>query len=205
MHARHPLIIARYSSSRTFTLVLATGGLSEKALRQLSEVLWDAGVPLVVIRAYGFIGYIRLQVKEHTIMESHPESKFVDLRLDYPFPSLVSYMDSQDLDGMTKQQHGHTPYLVVLHKCLHQWKKEHDGAPPSSYAEKKAFKEMIMERRLKNEDGVPEEEENFEEACKAVNIALHGTHIPSKVQKILEDPCCTNLHRGSSDFWVICR
>ncbi len=190
---------------RTFSLVIATGGLSEKALRSLSEVLWSAGVPLAVVRAYGFVGYIRLQVKEHTVVESHPETKFTDLRLDCPFPQMLAYMDSQDLDGMTKQQHGHTPYLVILHKFLQRWKAEHDGAPPRTYKEKKAFKEAIMEGRRKNEEGIPEEEENFEEACAAVNIGLHGTRVPSTVRAILDDPCCMNLQRGSPDFWIICR
>ncbi len=139
-------------------------------------------------------------------MESHPESKFTYLRLDCPFPSLLEYMDSQDLGGMTKQQHGHTPFLVLLHKFLQQWKAEHGGVAPKTYKEKKAFKEMIMEGRLKNEEtGAPEEEENFEEACKAVNIGLHATHIPSKVRQILDDPCCTGIGRKSTDFWIICR
>ena len=81
-------------------------------------------------------------------MESHPESKFMDLRLDCPFPSLLAYMDSQDLGEMNKQQHGHTPYLVLLHKFLLKWKEEHQGAAPKTYKEKKAFKEMIMEGKF---------------------------------------------------------
>ncbi len=55
---------------RTFSLVVASaGGMSEKALRDLSKVLWEAGVPLVVVRAYGFIGYIRLQVSWVSLTE----------------------------------------------------------------------------------------------------------------------------------------
>ncbi len=185
--------------------MVATGDLPEKTLRTLSKYLWESDVPLMVVRAHGFIGYIRLQLREHTIIESHPESKFMDLRLDSPFQDLLDYMNSQDLDSMTKQEHGHTPYLVILHKYLQRWKKEHEGNPPRTYKEKTAFKAMIMEGRLKNEDGVPEDEENFEEACQSVNIGLHRTHIPSKVQKIFDDSCCSNLTKSSSDFWLVAR
>lgn len=58
---------------------------------------------------------------------------------------------------------------------------------------------------LKNADGVPEDEENFEEAVKAVNTALEPTSIPSNVRKIFEDEKCKNLSSGSEDFWLIAR
>ena len=46
----------------TFTLVVATD-LSEKSLKAVSRILWDAGVPLVLVKSCGFIAYIRLQVR----------------------------------------------------------------------------------------------------------------------------------------------
>lgn len=45
----------------------------------------------------------------------------------------------------------------------------------------------------KNEDGVPEAEENFEEAIRAVNYALVPTAIPKDIQDILNDNACINL------------
>ena len=38
-----------------------------------------------------------------TVVESHPDNAHPDLRLDRPFPGLVQYVDSLDLDTMTKQ------------------------------------------------------------------------------------------------------
>ena len=46
---------------KSFTLVIAAD-VGEKSLRRLSEILWEGKVPLMVVRSYGFIGYIRLQV-----------------------------------------------------------------------------------------------------------------------------------------------
>lgn len=37
-----------------------------RVLLQLADVLWQQSIPLLVCRSYGFIGYMRLVVKEHT-------------------------------------------------------------------------------------------------------------------------------------------
>ncbi|KAK3085260.1 hypothetical protein FSP39_000802 [Pinctada imbricata] len=198
-----------------FTLVIATN-LCERTLLQLDALLWEKNVPLLVCRCYGFVGYMRLVVKEHTgeytetqsslkLTESHPDSAHEDLRLDRPFDGLVKYCDSLDLDSMDKKDHSHTPWLVVIYKYLQKWKESHNNEAPKNYKEKKEFKEFIREGIRKNEDGVPEEEENFDEAIKSVNTALVPTRIPSEASSLFEDPCCTNLTAGSKPFWILLR
>jgi len=190
---------------KSFTLVIAAD-IGEKSLRRLSEVLWEGKVPLMVVRSYGFIGYIRLQVEEHAVVESHPANEMADLRLDRPFPGLVRYMDAMDLDSMDKQKHGHTPYLVILYKCLQSWRETHGGLAPKNYREKQEFKELIRAGIRKNEEsGVPEDEENFEEALQAVNTSLNPTRIPTEVSDILADEKCGKLTAKSNNFWFICR
>ncbi|XP_059091053.1 NEDD8-activating enzyme E1 regulatory subunit-like isoform X2 [Tigriopus californicus] len=189
---------------KSFTLVVATD-MSEKSLKQLSSLLWQANIPLMVVRAYGFISYIRLQVKEHTIVESHPDNEFPDLRLDQPFPALIQFMESQDMKAMDKHEHMHTPYVVILYKYLQKWKAEHGNQMPINYKEKKQFKETILEGVLKSPDGLPEDEENFTEAVNAVNTTLIPSKVPDEVQAILDDDQCMNLNLKSSDFWFIVR
>lgn len=82
------------------------------------------------------------------MVESHPDNELQDFRLDCPFPGLVEYMESQDLDTMTKEQHSHTPYLVVVYKFLEKWKLEHDGNIPKTYQEKREFKAMIEDGKF---------------------------------------------------------
>jgi hypothetical protein len=41
--------------------VIATN-LDEKTTVALSSLLWDSNTPLMLVRSYGLIGYIRLQV-----------------------------------------------------------------------------------------------------------------------------------------------
>lgn len=52
---------------RNFSLVVVTS-MGERALKVLSELLWEANIPLVVIRSYGFVGYIRLAIVIKLIM-----------------------------------------------------------------------------------------------------------------------------------------
>ena len=39
----------------------------------------------------------------YPVVESHPDNAHPDVRLDRPFPGLVEYVASLDLDTMTKQ------------------------------------------------------------------------------------------------------
>lgn len=59
----------------------------------------------------------------------------------------------------------------------------------------------------KDEQGIPQDEENFEEAIAAANLCIHETGIPSHVKQILNDSCCINItHEVNvillSKFWV---
>lgn len=44
-----------------------------------------------------------------------------------------------------------------------------------------------------NEHGIPEDEENFEEALRAVNYAVLPTTISTNVKEILNDNACINI------------
>lgn len=58
---------------------------------QLSNHLWELNVPLIVCRSIGFMGSLRIQIKELTVVESHPDNKSSDLRLVEPFPALEKH------------------------------------------------------------------------------------------------------------------
>ncbi|KAM4614145.1 NEDD8-activating enzyme E1 regulatory subunit isoform 2-T2 [Discoglossus pictus] len=187
-----------------FTLVIATQ-LPESTLLRLAETLWDSNIPLLVCRAYGFVGYMRLIVKEHTVVESHPDNALEDLRLDQPFPELKQHLQLFDFNQMERKDHIHTPWVIVVAKYLEKWRNENAGQIPKSYKEKEAFRDMIRQGILKNENGVPEDEENFAEAVKNVNTALNITKIPSQIEEIFNDERCTNLTPQSPSFWILAR
>ncbi|NXT45750.1 ULA1 enzyme, partial [Pluvianellus socialis] len=185
-----------------FNLVVATQ-LPESTLLRLAELLWNFNVPLLVCRTYGLVGYMRVIIKEHTVVESHPDNMLEDLRLDKPFPELREHIQSYDLDQMDKKDHSHTPWIVIVAKYLTKWFNEKSDQLPKSYKEKEAFRQLIRQGILKNENGTPEDEENFEEAIKNVNTALNTTEIPRCIAEILNDDCCINLTEQSPSFWIL--
>uniref|UniRef100_A0A8C3QHM2 NEDD8-activating enzyme E1 regulatory subunit n=1 Tax=Cyanoderma ruficeps TaxID=181631 RepID=A0A8C3QHM2_9PASS len=187
-----------------FNLVVATQ-LPESTLLRLAEVLWNSNIPLLVCRTYGLVGYMRVVIKEHTVVESHPDNMLEDLRLDKPFPELTEHVQDYDLEHMDKKDHSHTPWIVIVAKYLIKWFNEKSEQLPKSYKEKEAFKELIRQGILKNENGTPEDEENFEEAIKNVNTALNRTEIPRGIEELFNDDCCLKLTEQSSSFWILVR
>ena len=187
-----------------FSIVIATD-VPEDQLARLASLLWSHNIPLLVARSYGMIGYLRLVAQSHEVVESHPDNTHEDLRIDLPFPSLKTHMDKFDLEPMDNTAHGNVPFLVILFKHLDLWRASHDGSIPKNYREKKEFKELVKSGIRCNEDGVPLDEENFDEAIANVNSLLVPTKIPSQVQEILDDDCCKNLSLQSSNFWILVR
>ncbi|CAG2106815.1 unnamed protein product, partial [Medioppia subpectinata] len=97
-----------------FSLVIATNVNNDKSFNRLCQVLWQNNVPLIACNSIGFVGYIRLQIKEQTIIESHPENPFEDLRLDEPFHQLKQYLDSYEkFEDMSRKELSQTPFLVI--------------------------------------------------------------------------------------------
>uniref|UniRef100_A0AAR2LIJ7 NEDD8-activating enzyme E1 regulatory subunit n=1 Tax=Pygocentrus nattereri TaxID=42514 RepID=A0AAR2LIJ7_PYGNA len=166
-----------------FSLVIGVQ-LPESTCLRLGSVLWSAGVPFLVCRTYGLVGYMRLVVKEHTVVESHPDNALEDLRLDQPFTELKNHISTYDLDSM---------------------EKKHDLQVPKNYKEKEAFRQLIREGIRKNESGAPEEEENFDEAIKNVNTALNPTKISSAVDDIFNSEQCENITSQTAAFWLMAR
>uniref|UniRef100_A0A3Q1GYM0 NEDD8-activating enzyme E1 regulatory subunit n=1 Tax=Acanthochromis polyacanthus TaxID=80966 RepID=A0A3Q1GYM0_9TELE len=179
--------------------------LPESTCLRLGSVLWSASVPFLVCKTYGLIGYMRLVVQEHTVIESHPDNALEDLRLDQPFAEFQNHVKSYDLDSMDKKDHSHTPWIIIIAKYLEKWFSEHNCQLPKNYKEKEAFRQFIREGILKNENGVPEDEENFEEAIKNVNTALNLTKIPGAVEDLFNSEQCNNITSQTPSFWVMLR
>jgi len=189
-----------------FSLVV-TAGLEEKSLLLLARRCEEANVPLLAARVAGFFGYLRLQVREHAVVETHPDAVAPDLRLDQPWPALLDWLDHEAdrMESMDLKEHGHTPYLVILHSALRVWAAEHGGGFPRNYAEKKQLRAAVLAgvRRREEEPELAEDEENFEEAGKAVNTAVVRTVVPDNTRAIIQDPAAENISTSSSNFWIL--
>lgn len=193
----------------TFNVVVATDVLREDSLVKLSQLLYPVNIPLFVVRTNGPFALIRLQIKEHTVIESKPDSVLEDLRLDSPFPALVEYMNSFDLESMDRKQVSHVPFVVILYKMLQFWRKNNDKREqevPQSYKEKEQLRSLIRNKEKEVKDKFSDEDQrdldltNFDEAIKAVNSVLSSsTAIPRTTQAILEDQ--KDKDPKNSSFW----
>jgi len=202
----HALIDDRLDFFADFTMVLADG-VRETQLQKLAAFLWEKKIPLVVTRSYGFIGYLRLVVPEHGVVESHPPD-MPDLRIQDPWKELQEYMDAVDLDIAAEEkesekvaQHSHIPWLVIVFRLYQKYKKEHDGAE----CPRKEFSKYLLDHRITNSvTGGKYVEENFDEATKNGWRAFSKYSIPSSVKELLSDSAAsTGLTAESNRFWFL--
>ncbi|XP_046390416.1 NEDD8-activating enzyme E1 regulatory subunit [Ischnura elegans] len=187
-----------------FSVVIATS-LPERKLLPLAKKLWETGVPLLFCRSYGMACSIRIQVPEHTVAETHPDNAVPDIRIDRPFPGLVSYFESINFESLDQKDKAHVPYVIILLHYLKKWRETNANSLPSTYEEKRLFRSMIEEGCGENDEGIKLIEANHDEAIKAVNYALCPTTIPPSVQEILDDDACINLTSKSKPFWIMAK
>jgi len=167
---------------RSFNLVIAAN-LPEEQLLPLANRCATLRLPLIAVRAYGFIGTCRLQYARHEVVESKPDASKPDLRICEPFPELVSFCDSFNLSSMDSQFHGHVPFVVILYKALAKWRADHNGTNPANFNEKQEFKEKYVRDLARNVS----EEMNFQEALSQSYLAYSsGRELPYEVEELLE-------------------
>ncbi|KAM3560699.1 hypothetical protein MY1884_002799 [Beauveria asiatica] len=135
------------------------------------------------IRSVGFYGYFRITLPGvFPIVDTHPDkASTADLRLLNPWPELLQFAQglTKNIDDLDDDLHGHLPLVAILLHYLEIWKQNHNGAAPTEYSDKIAFRKSVFEgmRRNNAEGG----EENFEEAAGAV------------------------MKHTNSSFWIIAR
>ncbi|MCP9258807.1 NEDD8-activating enzyme E1 regulatory subunit [Dirofilaria immitis] len=136
---------------RQFTIVVGCN-LSIDVAAKINDFLFEKNIPFVHARAYGLVGYIRISIQEHTIIDTHEENIPPDLSgykmsanvaesvttacdmpanreklfwLDCPFPTLTELVESTNLNEMHYDAHSHTPYLILFLKALALWREEY--------------------------------------------------------------------------------
>ncbi|CAA2975460.1 NEDD8-activating enzyme E1 regulatory subunit AXR1-like isoform X2 [Olea europaea subsp. europaea] len=193
----HPeeLIESTPSFFSQFTLVVATQ-LVEDSMVKLDKICRDANVMLIFARSYGLTGFVRISVKEHTVIESKPDHFLDDLRLNNPWPELRRFAETIDLDVADPVAHKHTPYIIILIKMAEQWAKCHGGTLPSTREAKKEFKDLIKARMIASD------EDNYKEAIEASFKVFAPRGISPHLQQIINDSFA-EVNSSSSEFWVM--
>ena len=200
----HTLIDEKIEFFGDFTMVLADA-VRDTQLNKLAEFLWKKRIPLVITRSYGFIGYLRLVVPEHSVVEAHGPEVF-DLRIQNPWPELQKHWDLVDLEIKDENEqdkvsaHSHIPWLVLVYRFYEQYKKENDGKE----CPRKDFGKYIMDQRVTNtKTGGKYVEENFDEATKNCWRAFQKYSIPGDIKSLMNDPAVSKLSSECDPFWYL--
>ncbi|VDN12590.1 unnamed protein product [Dibothriocephalus latus] len=106
-----------------FSVIVYTD-VRESQLLRLSRIVSPARIPIVICNSTGFLGYLRVSVLEHAIIESHPDSTRPDFRLDRPLPALVKLANQpdHDLDTLPAKELAHIPWLIIIHKFVERFR-----------------------------------------------------------------------------------
>eukprot|EP00697_Spironema_sp_BW2_P003495 gnl/Spiro4/14648_TR7890_c0_g1_i1.p1 gnl/Spiro4/14648_TR7890_c0_g1~~gnl/Spiro4/14648_TR7890_c0_g1_i1.p1 ORF type:complete len:606 (+),score=152.23 gnl/Spiro4/14648_TR7890_c0_g1_i1:187-1818(+) len=220
-YSHHVLNVVRLIHDRPaffapFSVVIATQ-LPNAAAVELARICSQHGIHLVLSRLSGLVGYFRIYTNELHVIQPKPDNPVHDLCLSNPFPELLAYVNSVDLERMDPHDLGSVPYAVILIKFLTKWKADHGGLVPQSDEDKDAFKESIgnfLERvnHIQWEgltqvevEQLTQNSENFFEAVTLANKCWRSTNLPSDVTAAFADPACLNLTADSHPFWVVVR
>ena len=159
----HRTVLSRlHEGVAGYQLVLGCDLTNEEA-RLASVKCRAAKIPFVLIRQYGLIGSLTLDFEQVCVMEQKAyQADQHDLRLNQPFPELLSYADSFDLAALRCEEkanlHSHVPFVVLLLHARKDWLSTH-ASIPKTFAEKEEFKALLKSKAMSSA------EINFAEAA----------------------------------------
>ena len=177
-----------------FTIVIATQ-MPMRALIALDSVCRKRNIIMIVIRSFGFIGTLRLCIREHVITDTNPGDNIHDLGLTQPWPELCNFVSQFELDTLDGVAFKRVPFIVLLLQACDKWRAEHDSKLPSNTREQAAFKHMLSAMRRTHD------EENFQEALNAVRHVCKPKSLSPTFVKVLEELASKNLCQSTPIFW----
>ncbi|RSL55554.1 hypothetical protein CEP54_009299 [Fusarium duplospermum] len=186
-----------------FTMILYALPLPQDQVQLIHEYASHHKTPTIAVHSVGYYSYFKTTLPgTFPIVDTHPdEAATTDLRLLAPWPELTEFSRemTKDIDSLDNHEHGHLPLVVILLHYLEQWQQSHDGAYPTSYNDKTAFRKTVSEamRRDNPEGG----EENFEEAVAAVMKHVVVPSLPGSLQQVFD--YIHQPHEVKSGFWII--
>lgn len=58
---------------KQFNCIIVCGTLYTGQIRRLAKLCWSLNTPLIICKSLGFFGSLRIQLKEHTVLDTHPD------------------------------------------------------------------------------------------------------------------------------------
>ena len=118
---------------KQFNIIVCTNQKHSEVL-QLTEM---TEYPVIEVCINGYLGYVKAYYKSFVIFDNGSE-KVMDLRIQEPFPKLIELYNSIDWKNISKEDHSHLPFPLILLRAMNEWKNE--------MKEKNESNEMIGEK-----------------------------------------------------------
>lgn len=173
--------------------------MAQEDVLKLTSICNESGKILITVKNKGLVGIFSIQSPEHTgkseignelsmiyrkrtfffiVIETHPDNA-TDLRLSTPFPHLIDYVATFNLDELDQTDHGQVPFVVVLLKYIEAWKKEDSSIQiPLSYKQKKELEKKILAgKRTPDEENFDEAIANTWRLCSTDQVKYHVTFV----------------------------
>jgi|UniRef100_A0A7S4FXJ0 amyloid beta precursor protein binding protein 1 len=185
-----------YFRNNEITLVIATQ-LNEAVTAKLASLLASLDVPLLLVRSYGLMGFVRIQTSSYAILETFPDQQVEDYHIINPFPELEKFVEelgdpSQIDDSML---HAHIPWVCLLIHYFKKWKQTNDwNGTELSYAERKKFLAMVAEGKRSDT------EENYAEAA-AAQTKINPPTVPTNLLELMGTQEAELLKDTAVPFW----
>lgn len=194
-----------FSNATPYTIILYALPLPAETIQAIEDYGRLHSIPLVAIRSVGFYGYFRVTLPGvFPVVDTHPEeTSTADLRLLTPWTELSQFAQdlTRDIDRLDDHLHGHLPLVAILLHYLEVWKQDHDGALPTTYSDKTAFRKLVSGgMRVKNAEGG---EENFEEAVGAVMKHVTSQSLPGSLREVFDYDSSKKVRNAHSPVWSL--
>lgn len=189
-------VLADKEFVNSFDIILCSNQVHENVV-QLTDVTKNI---IIEVTTNGFYGLVKTYFDSHVIFNIGDENMKMDLRIMNPFPRLQEYFDSIKINELTKDQHSHVPFPVILYTALGEWRKQHNttGVPKGSEQQNQLraiIKGMTKSLFL---------EENFGEAYSNVSYAY--SEMSGNVSTLIADERATKSLKGMRavdiEFWT---
>lgn len=157
--------------------------------------------PVFEVAVNGYVGMVKVYVQSHVIFDDGNVDIPMDLRVLSPFPELQKLYSSIDITKLSKDDHQHLPFPLILIWALEEWRRQtnNPSGHPRTRQEKADLKEIIKKQAFNFYL-----EENFGEAYQYAFYCWQET--PISVKRLLGDVRCQSslrvMTKEQAEFWA---
>uniref|UniRef100_A0A6G1SF65 NEDD8-activating enzyme E1 regulatory subunit n=1 Tax=Aceria tosichella TaxID=561515 RepID=A0A6G1SF65_9ACAR len=107
---------------KQFNCIIVCGTLYLGQIKRLSKLCWSLNTPLILCKSIGFYGSMRIQLREHFVLDTHPEWRPANHDPDKPDTAMITNTQSihDEYDGKLYncREEDSEEELVAIYICL---------------------------------------------------------------------------------------